>query len=86
MINLHFFGSVLLFIFLQIHRCDDETCCPVHPPFHWLPFPKNDEGNPGHYKPFSATYGAQDPTEEDILSNVNDVRRVSEQEQVSSKL
>ena len=31
-------------------------------------------------------YGAQDPTEEDITSNVNNVRKVSEQEQVSSKL
>ena len=31
-------------------------------------------------------YGTQDPTEEDIPSNVNSVRKVSEQEQVSSKL
>ena len=85
MINLHLFGSALL-IFLQIRHCDDETCCPVHPPFHRLPFPKNDEGNRGYYKPFRAMYGAQDPTEEDITSNVNNVRKVSEQEQVSSKL
>ena len=81
-----FFGSVLLFIFLQICRCEDETCCLVHPPFHWLLFPKNDKGNLGHYKPFSAMYGAQNPTEEHIPSNVNNVRKVLEQEQVSSKL
>ena len=30
-------------------------------------------------------YGAQDPTEEGIPSNVNNVRKGSEEEQVSSK-
>ena len=30
--------------------------------------------------------GAQESTEEDIPSNINNVRKVSEQEQVSSKL
>ena len=86
MINLHLFWISLLFIFLQICCCIDETYFPVHPPFHWHQFPKNDEGNPGHYKIFSTMYGAQEPTEEGIPSNVNNVRKVSEQEQVSSKL
>ena len=47
-------------------------------------FPKKGEGNPGHYKPFSAMYGAQGPTEEDIPSNINNVRKVSEQERVAN--
>ena len=48
-------------------------------------FQKKTKENPGHYKPFSTMYGAQDPTEEDIPPNVNNVKKVSEQEQVSSK-
>ena len=50
--------------------------------FKWLPFPVPDPNNAGHYKKFEDLYG-EEPTEEHMPSNVNNVRKVSELEQVS---
>jgi len=50
--------------------------------FKWLPFPTSSPENPGHYKKFQEVLGEK-PTEENLPSNVNNVRKVAELEQVS---
>ncbi|XP_066934136.1 uncharacterized protein [Clytia hemisphaerica] len=66
----------------QIRRCEDNNCCPGEPlvDFKWLPFPSPDPDNPGHFKKFKEV-SDQQPTEEHLPSNVNNVRKVAELEQ-----
>ena len=77
--------KVLFFSIIQIRRCDDESCSPPsgNQQFKWMPFPASDPDNTGHYKQFSDFIG-QEPTEKDIPSNVNNARKVSKLEQVST--
>ena len=48
-----------------------------------MPFPVSDPDNTGHYKQFSDVTG-QEPTEKGIPFNVNNARKVSGLEQVST--
>ena len=43
--------------------------------FKWLPFPSPDPDNPGHFKKFQDV-SDQQPTEEHLPSNINNVRKV----------
>ena len=69
----------------QIRRCDNESCCPAsgNQQFKWMTFPVSDPDNTVHYDQFSDVI-EQEPTEKDIPSNVNNARKVSELEQVST--
>ena len=76
---------LLNFIFyLQIPRCEIRKCCPgeLLENFNWLPFPCPDLENAGHFKKFWDVFD-QEPTEEHLPSNVKNVRKVVELEQVS---
>ena len=48
-----------------------------------MPFPVSDPDNTGYYKQFPDVTG-QEPTEKDLSYNVNNARKVSELEQVST--
>ena len=50
-----------------------------------MPSPVSDPDNTGHYKQFSDVTG-QEPTEKDIPYNINNARKVSELEQVSTMI
>ena len=73
------------FSIIQIRWCDDESCCPSsgNQQFKWMTFPVSEPENTGHYKQFSDVIG-QEPTKKNIPSNVNNARKVSELEQVST--
>ena len=77
--------KVFFFSIIQIHWCDDESCCPPsgNQQFKWMPFSVSDPDNTGHYKQFSDVT-AQKPTEKGIPFNVNNARKVSGLEQVST--
>ena len=52
---------------------------------HWLPYPSPDPENPGHFKEFCEVFGQNVTTEDHVPSLVNNVRQVSEEQQVNSK-
>jgi len=47
----------------QIRKCDDLACCTPkrkdESNLKWLPDPKLDDANPGHYCPFDKVYGTE---------------------------
>ena len=54
----------------------------------WLPYPCPDQENPGHYKKFEDIYGLEEATatEDYVPSILNNIRKVSEEQQVNENL
>ena len=69
----------------QIRKCSDPTCCHGEPKMiSWLPQPLPNPANPGHDKKFEEVYG-QEPTDEQIPSILNDIRKVSVEQRLGCK-
>ena len=84
-----------MFITFQVHNASSETSIdefikasteidPGEPleNFNWFPFPFPDPENAGHFKKLREVFD-QEPTEEHLPYNVNNVCKVAELEQMS---